>query len=189
MKHLLCFESFHPCALIFGVAVFVQVRAFFAALGDEVQGFGDGTRLCLQTLSATKGNGAANPPNDARTITVDSATSTVFAQSPGGRIGAGWALIVEGAVLLASEEIKPCFATEYGKPGRDPEQRVDYFACGQCKLNWVCAPCATHCHRDCKDVRPFAMNHMPSWGCCYCSKKKLKSGCKLAEERPMERKM
>lgn len=94
--------------------------------------------------------------------------------------GAGWALVVDGAVFLASEEIKPCFAHEYGRPGRDPEELVDYFTCGQCQLNWVCASCAALCHRNCRDVRPFSLNHTPTWACCYCSKKKAKSGCKLA---------
>lgn len=118
------------------------------------------------------------------------ATQTIFAQSPGGRIGAGLALVVDGAVLLASEEVKPCFAVEFAHQQHQQEggsragagseqQRVDYFRCGECGLNWVCAACATHCHSQCRDVKPFMLNHLPTWACCYCSKKKSRLGCKL----------
>lgn len=162
--------------------VYGKVRAYFAAAGDEVKGFGPGTRLFLQALSVTATTITNNHSGyQPQTHAITSATETVFSQSPGGRIGAGWALVVDGAVFLASEEIKPCFAQEYGQPGRDPEELVDYFTCGQCQLNWVCASCAAHCHRNCLDVRPFSLNHKPTWACCYCSKKKAKSGCKLAD--------
>lgn len=160
-----------------------QVRAFFAASGDEVRRFGDGIRLCLQPLSTTARAAGSNGGTGGGVVhRVDSATSTVFRQSPGGRVGAGWALVVEGPILLASEETKPCFAQTYGLPGRDPQERVDYFTCGQCRVNWVCASCATHCHRACEGVRPFAMNHLPSWGCCYCMKRRAKTRCKLAAQ-------
>lgn len=116
-------------------------------------------------------------------------------------MSAGWALVVGGTVLLASEEIKPCFAVEFahsgsgkGKKGRQAAgggsaeeqrqqqqlKRVDYFTCGECKLNWLCASCAAHCHGGCRDVKPFMLNHLPTWACCYCSKKRSPLGCKLA---------
>lgn len=136
-----------------------------------MRAFGPNTRMFLQAVSTTNGtcgNGAAGAPP---THPIDSRTHTVFSQSPGGRIGAGWALVVDGPVLLASEEIKPCFRHEYVK-GNEGEEggRVDYFTCGECKLNWLCAACAAHCHRDCRGVKPFMLNHVPAWACCYCSK-------------------
>lgn len=136
--------------------------------------------MYLQLLSSTRnGNVNVAAAADAPIHEIVSLTSTVFSQSPGGRIGAGWALIVDGPVLLASEEVKPCFAVAYDRPGRDPQERVDYFTCSQCQLNWVCSSCASHCHRECREVRPFALKHLPSWGCCYC-RKKARSRCKLA---------
>lgn len=171
------------------------MRAHYAASGDEVQGFGSNTRLYLQPLSATRragtGLGAAavggNGANSAAVAAqgqihyLSDATQTVFSQSPGGRIGAGWALVVDGPVLLKSEEIKPCFAVEFAQQQQQqPEQRVDYFSCGACKLNWLCASCAAHCHSGCGDVKPFMLNHLPNWACCYCGKKSSKLECKLA---------
>lgn len=160
----------------------LQVRSYYASNNDEVRGFGPGMRIYLQALSATRtfAGEAAQPPETHHPIS--SPTQTVFSQSPGGRIGAGWALVVDGSVLLASEEVKPCFAREFGQPGKEPGERVDYFRCGECKLNWLCAACATHCHRACRDVKPFSLNHLPSWGCCYCNKKRARIGCKLSDE-------
>lgn len=161
-----------------------QVRDYYAASGDEVRGFSQDARIYLQALSATRtgaGAGACGEPVQApQTHPIESTTQTVFAQSPGGRIGAGWALVVDGTVLLASEEIKPCFAHEFGQSRKRMEERVDYFTCGECNLNWLCAACASHCHRACRDVKPFSLNHRPTWACCYCSKKRARIGCKLA---------
>ncbi|CAN0039966.1 unnamed protein product [Ascophyllum nodosum] len=160
--------------------VYDKVRSYYASTGDEVRGFGPGTRMHLQALSATRtcAGDSAQPP---QTHPIDSLTQTVFSQSPGGRIGAGWAIVVDGAVLLASEEVKPCFAREFGQPGKDIGETVDYFTCGECNLNWLCAACATHCHRACRDVKPFSLNHRPTWACCYCKKKRARIGCKLAD--------
>ncbi|CAM9560956.1 unnamed protein product [Laminaria digitata] len=167
--------------------VFNKVRAHYASSGDEVRGFGQDKRLYLQALSATRGGvggdsvvGGGSAEQSPQIYPLDAAQKTVFSQSPGGRISAGWALVVDGAVLLASEEVKPCFAREYGREGKDPAELVDYFTCGECKLNWLCAACAAHCHGSCRDVKPFSLQHRPTWACCYCSKKKARIGCKLA---------
>lgn len=183
-----------------------KVRAHYLAAGDEVRGFGANARLCLQSLSSTAVGGgdgsggnaaAAAAPTTAQGQSpqpqaqahhpIREATQTIFSQSPGGRIGAGWALVVDGPVLLASEEVKPCFAVEFaqqhkggdGKGDGNAQQRVDYFRCGECNLNWLCAACATHCHSQCGDVKAFMLNHLPTWACCYCSKKRSRLGCKL----------
>lgn len=191
-------------------APYIQVRAHYVASGDEVRGFGPNARLYLQALSTTAvgGGGGGNnvgsaaaaaaaspataqgqpPRQQAQTQhPISEATQTIFSQSPGGRVGAGWALVVDGPVLLASEEVKPCFAVEFaqhqeggsGKGGGVGQQRVDYFRCGECNLNWLCAACAAHCHAQCRDVKPFMLNHLPTWACCYCSKKRSRLGCKL----------
>lgn len=174
-----------------------QIRAHYTALGDEVRGFGPDSQIYLQALSATtsgsggidaldgRGGARGSDPSHAPSTMIrpiKSTTQTIFSQSPGGRVGAGWALVVDGAVLLASEEVKPCFAREFGRQigKNDPAGRVDYFWCKECKLNWLCSACAAHCHRECKGVKPFMMNHLPTWACCYCSKKRSKIGCKLA---------
>eukprot|EP00903_Cladosiphon_okamuranus_P021480 g19746.t1 len=184
--------------------IYAKVRAHYLAAGDEVREFGANAQLYLQSLSSTAvgggsgGNTAAAAPTTAQGQSpqpqaqthhpIREARQTIFSQSPGGRIGAGWALVVDGPILLASEEVKPCFAVEFaqlhkggdGKGGGDPQQRaVDFFRCGECNLNWLCAACATHCHSQCRDVKPFILNHRPTWGCCYCSKKRSRLGCKL----------
>lgn len=212
-----------------------QVRSYYASSGDEVRGFGQNLRLYLQPLSSTAANGGGGgvgatappvadtagavaaqgqavpqrpPPQGVRIHPISDGKQTVFSQCPGGRISAGWALIVDGTVLLASEEVKPCFAVEFarrkqggsgngGEKGSDGQaggkksagdekqqeqqqlERVDYFTCGECKLNWLCASCARHCHGGCRDVKPFMLNHLPTWACCYCSKKRSPLGCKL----------
>lgn len=188
-----------------------------------MRGFGPNKRLYLQPLSSTNMTGvgactsagassAAAPAaasaqerahmrQQALTHPISDSSKTVFSQSPGGRIGAGWALVVDGKLLLASEEIKPCFAVDFalqqqqqqggkgngkggkegeGKEGSQQHQRVDYYSCGECKLNWLCAACAAHCHAGCRDVKPFMLNHLPTWACCYCSKRRSRLGCKLA---------
>ncbi|CAM9142777.1 unnamed protein product [Scytosiphon promiscuus] len=181
--------------------IYSKVRAYYASSGDEVLGFGQNIRLYLQPLSSTAANaagpagtgtptvtGAADGPmaaqgqmlaqgplrRDVRTQPIADATQTVFSQCPGGRISAGWALVVAGTVVLASEEVKPCFAVEFAK-----RKRGSSVNGSGCKLNWLCASCATHCHGGCRDVKPFMLNHLPTWACCYCSKKRSPLGCKL----------
>ncbi|CAM9658769.1 unnamed protein product, partial [Hapterophycus canaliculatus] len=199
--------------------IYSKVRAYYTSSGDEVRGFGQNVRLYLQLLSSTTANGSAGgasspvrsaagaagtataqgqaragqrpPQQGVRTHPIISATQTVFSQCPGGRISAGWALVVDGSVLLASEEIKPCFAQQQQQQQQDQQQdqelkRVDYFTCGECKLNWLCASCATHCHGGCRGVKPFMLNHLPTWACCYCSKKRSPLGCKLASTGNMD---
>lgn len=70
------------------VSICRQVRAYFAAAGDEVKGFGPGTRLFLQALSVTATTITNNHSGyQPQTHAITSATETVFSQSPGGRIG------------------------------------------------------------------------------------------------------
>lgn len=152
-------------------------------------GAGASSSAAAAAATAARAQGQAPTRQQAQKYIISDATKTVFSQSPGGRIGAGWALVVDGKVLLASEEIKPCFAVDFaqqqqqqggGTRGSQQHQRVDYFSCGECKLNWLCAACAAHCHGGCGDVKPFMLNHLPTWACCYCSKKRSRLGCKLA---------
>ncbi len=94
---------------------------------------------------------------------------------------------------LSSEAPRPCFTFNYVKGAN---LKCDYFKCTDCKLNWVCQPCAIQCHKGKflpsfvlthlhiphiihiigHTLVPFMMNHQPSYACCYCVKKKK---CKI----------
>ncbi|CAM9391721.1 unnamed protein product [Choristocarpus tenellus] len=124
---------------------------------------------------------------------LDFTTVTVFEQCPGGRVGPGWALVVDGPVALKSEILEPCYADTFVSAKKGPGDTiapvgrgaglgvgdlVDYYSCKSCDLKWVCSRCAVHCHRG-HEVRPYVMGHKPTWACCYCSRK-ARAKCKLA---------
>ena len=67
---------------------------------------------------------------------------------------------------------KQCFSQTFSP---NTNQVCDYFTCSQCKVNWICKSCVQCCHNG-HSIQPFAINHSPSWACCYCPKKKL---CKM----------
>lgn len=63
-----------------------------------------------------------------------------------------------------------CFTLDYDK---EAEATVDYFTCDTCRINWVCEQCATSCHTDKgHTVRPYLKNHVPTFACCYCVKRR-----------------
>lgn len=69
---------------------------------------------------------------------------------------------------MVTRGVQSCFATTFVK---GEGQVQDYFTCKNCRINWVCEACAATCHKD-HDVRPYIAGHKPSYGCCYCKKKK-----------------
>ncbi|CAH1795891.1 unnamed protein product [Owenia fusiformis] len=73
-----------------------------------------------------------------------------------------------GKIQCESDLPKQCFATTFQK---DAGQKVDYFSCKDCKINWVCRPCMEVCHKE-HSATPHIMGHQPTWACCYCPKKK-----------------
>ena len=73
---------------------------------------------------------------------------------------------------LKSEAPRPCFTYGYEK-GKG--QKCDYYRCKTCGFNWVCQACSIQCHKG-HELTPFMMNHVPSYACCYCVKKKK---CKI----------
>lgn len=79
-----------------------------------------------------------------------------------------------GTLQLKSDMPRECFSVLFSKD--KPDQRVDYFTCTDCKLNWVCRSCAEHCHKG-HHIVPYILNHKPTWACCYCAKKSGR--CKL----------
>ena len=72
-----------------------------------------------------------------------------------------------GDVKLKSDVPALCFSVTFQK---DAKQSVDYFACKQCAINWICASCAKHCHVG-HEVKMYLKAHVPTWACCYCAKK------------------
>ncbi len=66
-----------------------------------------------------------------------------------------------------------CFAQEFKK---GENQRVDYFKCSQCNINWICKNCAETCHKG-HPIATYMLKFQPSYGCCYCSTKT--DNCKI----------
>jgi len=79
----------------------------------------------------------------------------------------GSEITVYGTVRCESDVPKQCFSTTFHA---DQSQPMDYFACKNCSVKWICRPCMDICHKD-HDVAPYIMNHHPTWACCYCPKK------------------
>merc|ERR1712176_861657 len=84
----------------------------------------------------------------------------------------GTEIHVTGNVMFKSSAPKKCFTCTYKK---GEEQRVDYYQCKDCKFNWICKPCTEGCHKG-HQLVPFMLNHKPSYGCCYCPRKRT---CKI----------
>jgi hypothetical protein len=80
--------------------------------------------------------------------------------------------------LVPPVAAKPrCFMHTYR--ANDEQQRVDYFKCAPCGLNWLCKNCASTCHSGVgHTVAPFIMGHKPTYAACYCNKKRQ---CTLKE--------
>eukprot|EP00483_Globobulimina_turgida_P001261 UN01263 len=74
--------------------------------------------------------------------------------------------------VLKSEAPRPCFTYNYEK---EKNEKCDYYRCKTCKFNWVCAACMRQCHKG-HELVAFMLNHVPSYACCYCVKKKK---CKI----------
>jgi len=92
------------------------------------------------------------------------------------KIFPGAEILLIGAVKLESEAPETCFTADYKQGG---DQRVDYFRCNTCGLNWICKPCSGVCHKG-HDIVSFMKNHKPSYACCYCVKKKK---CRILNNR------
>jgi len=80
----------------------------------------------------------------------------------------GCQFLIYGGIHLQSDERPKCFTALYQKGAN---QRVDYYRCKSCNSNWICQACAEHCHKG-HELMMFMANHMPSYGCCYCLRKK-----------------
>lgn len=81
----------------------------------------------------------------------------------------GSEIVLSKVFRCQSDLPKQCFAAIYVQGA---QQACDYFTCTKCSVNWICKSCIQCCHQG-HSIRPFAMNHSPSWACCYCPKKKL----------------
>jgi len=92
----------------------------------------------------------------------------------------GTEIHVKGNLLLKGDDDAVCFTATYVKDG---DQRCDYFRCKDCNFNWICKSCANICHKG-HNLVSFMLNHKPSYGCCYCVKKKT---CKLINARVKNR--
>ncbi|XP_019852014.1 PREDICTED: E3 ubiquitin-protein ligase TRIM39-like [Amphimedon queenslandica] len=77
---------------------------------------------------------------------------------------------IMGKIVLRGEEPKLCFASTFVK---GEVKTIDYYACKTCQLaSWICQNCADVCHEG-HDLIPYKMNHVSTWPCCYCQRKKL----------------
>jgi len=81
-------------------------------------------------------------------------------------------LVLKGKIMFKSDAPKRCFRKTYQKG-----DRVDYYACAECKLNWICKNCSTECHKG-HTLKVFFLDNAPTWGCCYCFKSKK---CHISE--------
>jgi len=79
----------------------------------------------------------------------------------------GATLELKGNLKCKSDAPKVCFKQTYIK---DANMVMDYFRCKECEQNWICKTCAETCHKG-HNLVDFALKHIPSWSCCYCSKK------------------
>eukprot|EP01112_Ceratiomyxa_fruticulosa_P016545 TRINITY_DN5015_c0_g1_i1.p1 TRINITY_DN5015_c0_g1~~TRINITY_DN5015_c0_g1_i1.p1 ORF type:complete len:433 (-),score=67.71 TRINITY_DN5015_c0_g1_i1:110-1408(-) len=75
----------------------------------------------------------------------------------------GSELVVLGELALTSDLPKECFTLTYDKSGT---QTMDYYSCKDCKINWICSPCAENCHKG-HQVNIYIKGHKPTWACCY----------------------
>jgi len=158
----------------------------FSSAGDEIVHL-NSTRLVIRPIGHNKP--AANLAADAatygevgddgqltRTVALDDPVP-LFKLAPGGRLdGGSWELCLEGDFSVKSDN-QVCFSLEFQKDSPTP-QLVDYYHCRTCNIKWVCSRCAVTCHAG-HDVCLYLQNHQPTWACCYCAKKKAKTGCRL----------
>jgi hypothetical protein len=115
------------------------------------------------------GGGKGDVEDGGIVLSDDPQHGPIYQQCPGGRPAPGSVLEVRGEGFKTQSDMpKGCFSTEF-KEGEG--QTVDYFRCNTCRINWVCETCATTCHGD-HVVVPYIMGHKPSYGCCYCKKKR-----------------
>lgn len=139
----------------------------FVGRGDEVTST-DGLRMILRPKVPVPGN------DEDIHLALDS-VEPIFRALPVGRLDGGtWMVFLEGEFMLKSDS-QLCFSLEFDKGN---PQSVDYFRCNTCAINWVCSRCATTCHKG-HDVVDYIKQHTPTWACCYCAKKKAKTGCQL----------
>merc|ERR1712228_508595 len=80
----------------------------------------------------------------------------------------GAAIHVLTNFVLKSEAPRPCFTYDFDK---DKKQKCDYYKCKTCGFNWVCGACSIQCHKG-HEIVAFMLNHVPTYACCYCVKKK-----------------
>ncbi|XP_072038240.1 uncharacterized protein [Amphiura filiformis] len=72
-------------------------------------------------------------------------------------------IVLIGPIKLESEMPKKCFVKVWKQGGNE---KMDYFTCKQCKINWVCKSCRDFCHKGHKMV-PYVSGHTPTWACCH----------------------
>eukprot|EP00500_Bicosoecida_sp_ms1_P013686 CAMPEP_0203826486 /NCGR_PEP_ID=MMETSP0115-20131106/56735_1 /ASSEMBLY_ACC=CAM_ASM_000227 /TAXON_ID=33651 /ORGANISM="Bicosoecid sp, Strain ms1" /LENGTH=121 /DNA_ID=CAMNT_0050735533 /DNA_START=14 /DNA_END=376 /DNA_ORIENTATION=- len=96
------------------------------------------------------------------------AGKTLYQHAASGRLPPRCEIVLQGAVVLASDKPALCFASTFVKGAGHVQ---DYFSCKTCRFNWICEACSASCHAG-HEVVPYIQAHKPSYGCCYCKKKK-----------------
>jgi len=81
----------------------------------------------------------------------------------------GSIFVLQGHLKCAKDAPKKCYKLVH--PTLEKVVPIDYFTCRTCTLNWICTTCVECCHKG-HDVQSFHLNHLPTWACCYCQKKK-----------------
>eukprot|EP00831_Metopus_contortus_P002834 TRINITY_DN11056_c0_g2_i1.p1 TRINITY_DN11056_c0_g2~~TRINITY_DN11056_c0_g2_i1.p1 ORF type:complete len:189 (+),score=30.87 TRINITY_DN11056_c0_g2_i1:65-631(+) len=74
---------------------------------------------------------------------------------------------ISGTIICESDVPKPCITLNFRK---EENKAFNYFSCEECGINWICEPCSKQCHRG-HTLKEYLKNHIPTWACCYCSKK------------------
>jgi len=139
------------------------VKDHMESIGDPVHEFGNANVFVLYP-SFSSSNEKKRSRNDGIIIADEGVPILQHNPEPGAL------LILKGKLVCKSDAPKKCFKATF-KTG----DKMDYFSCSDCKMNWICKPCITECHRG-HNIKEYILDHGATWACCYCVKNKR---CKI----------
>jgi len=125
--------------------------------------------VTASSTAAASSTSATSALDDLEVIAIHDENTPIF-QLANHCIEPGAEIVLKGELKFESDVPKPCFAKS---PFEKGVSTMDYFTCAQCRINWICGPCAQECHIERgHSVTEYLSQHKPTWACCYCSKKR-----------------
>eukprot|EP01029_Cantina_marsupialis_P028676 TRINITY_DN777867_c0_g1_i1.p1 TRINITY_DN777867_c0_g1~~TRINITY_DN777867_c0_g1_i1.p1 ORF type:complete len:399 (+),score=81.19 TRINITY_DN777867_c0_g1_i1:157-1353(+) len=115
---------------------------------------------------------AASPIADDETVLALNRSDVVFDQIPKRVLTNGCILRVTGVIKMAKDEEEECLSLSFNKAEGGA---FNFYQCDTCGVNWICESCSRQCHAG-HEVGTHILDFEPSFGICYCPKKKL---CKI----------